>query len=164
MFLSDSRPPLGASRAWLNLATVGANPAGESSRDFIAETPQDGPQITSDYDEEILPVGGETNPLIDQEIIDDQLMDDVSDRQPSPTPDASVAGDEDPDDIEQARVDAEIARRLKAHRLASTKLELERLRAEDERGIMPSEDISSDSFKQRLALERAKSVHEPDVY
>lgn len=70
----------------------------------------------------------------------------------------------DADDDEQAEIDRKIARIRKNRRLASSRVELARLEDEEARGIGSGEDVGSDSFKQRLALERGKSVHEPDVY
>ena len=101
-------------------------------------------------------------PLLEQEYLDVQLMDEDDFLYvPTETPTASVAGDENPDDAEEARVEAEITRRLKARRLASRRLELARIRTEDEKGIAPAEDITTESCKQRLALETGKEHARP---
>ena len=42
--------------------------------------------------------------------------------------------------------------------------ELARLENKEALGLAPGEDMGSESFKQLLALERAKSVHEPEMY
>ena len=49
-------------------------------------------------------------------------------------------------------------------RRPALKLELQRLRDEDALGFKPEEYITSETFKQRLALERAKSVRDLDIY
>ena len=99
-----------------------------------------------DYVEDF-PPGAEEEipPFVEQEYLDDQLMDE--DRLlhvPTETPTSSVVGNEEPDDAEVARVEAEIAKRLKARHLACRNLELDRLRTEDEQGISPAEDITSE--------------------
>lgn len=61
-------------------------------------------------------------------------------------------------------MDQEIARLHAKKRLISLRQELAWLRDQASRGYPADENIRFESFKHQLALERSKSVHEPDVY
>ena len=63
-----------------------------------------------------------------------------------------------------ATLDDEIAALTAEKKAAQKQQRLLRLREEKSRGFHPEHDTSSDEFKQALALERAKSVCDPDIY
>ena len=64
----------------------------------------------------------------------------------------------------QARVDEQIARLKAVKRLASFLKKLERLQDRSNRRFPEEVDLGSESYKQRLALEQAKSARSPDVF
>ena len=133
------------------------NPSGENgSRDFVPETPPEPPQGQP-----------EPNPAGEDAHMEDVLSVHAE------TPPASVHEDEGP--IEgpppaavlwgmKAQIDAEIARLCASKDLANARIELTRLRDQKSKGYPAGDDIGSESFKQRLTLERAKSVRDPDTY
>ena len=61
-------------------------------------------------------------------------------------------------------MDEEIAAISAEKKAARKEQRLVRLREEKLRGFRPELDTGSEEFKQALALERAKSVRDPDVY
>ena len=137
-------------------STVQPGTAGDdSTRDVVAETPQDGPPPKTTTQDE----GNANDQLIDDD--DDQIGD------PIYTPDSLVHEDQDPDDDDaaDAQIEEEIARLKKQKHRATIRSKLNRLREQATHGFVHDDkDMGLESFKQRLALERAKTAREPDLY
>lgn len=75
--------------------------------------------------------------------------------------DAQPPADEDND---QAKIDEEIARLETQERHAIALQRQARLRDRASRGFPVDDDVGSESYKQRLTLERAKSARSPELY
>ena len=108
----------------------------------------------------------------DQTIDEDADMDDAYYHVDTPPPDGP-----EPDQptvpapltqqlSQQERINAEIARLADEELLITSQRKLEKMRERKALGFpLPAdEEIGTNDFKQRLALERAKSVRDPDVY